>query len=295
MKRTSFVFALAASFCLSCWAVPADAYERGRPWLSDQPWEKLGVDIGFFLTNFTSDVSLTGSGAGVVLNLEDMLGLDATTYQFRIAGHYRMWRRHHLHFTFYDLSRDADQFLEAAIPGVDPGDDPIAEAGALVESNLDIRIYKIGYTFSFWNDSRVDLGAGLGFHVMDLGAGIKVLAEGSVGGEEGKTKKKLLAEGTTLPLPVLMLRGNVAITKRVFLKQSFEVFYISLSGFDGLLLDANIAVEGHVCRFFGLGMGFNFLQVEIEGDGGDGFLGGGWSGKLNFDYSGLHIYGKFFF
>ena len=130
---------------------------------------------------------------------------------------------------------------------------------------------------------------------MDLGAGIKVLAEGSVGGEEGKTKKKLLAEGTTLPLPVLMLRGNVAITKRVFLKQSFEAFYISLSGFEGLLLDYNFAVEGHICRFFGLGMGYNFMHVKIEGDGGTDFLGGTWSGQLDYDYSGFYLYAKFFF
>jgi len=291
MKRTTVFCALALVSCLSCWAVPADAYERGRPWLSDQPWEKLGVDIGFFLTDFSSNVALTGAGAGVILNFEDMLGLDATTNQFRISGHYRMWRRHHLHFTYYNLSRDAEQTLEFSIPEVDP---PI-EAGALARTNLDIKIYKIGYTFSFWNDNRVDLGAGLGFHVMDLGVGFKVAAEGSAGGEQGSFAREVLAEETTLPLPVLMLRGNVAITKRVFLKQSLEVLYISLSGFEGLLLDANIALEGHICRFFGLGLGYNFMQIEIEGDGGSDFLGGGWNGKLNLDYSGINIYGKFFF
>jgi hypothetical protein len=94
---------------------------------------------------------------------------------------------------------------------------------------------------------------------------------------------------------VFNLRGNIAITKRVFLKQSFDVFYISLSGFEGLLLDTSLGVEGHICRFFGMGMAFNFMRVEIEGDGGEGFLGGGWNGKINFDYSGISIYGKFFF
>lgn len=289
MKTTAVICLMALLLCLCSWAVPADAYERGRPWRSDQPWEKLGVTFGFFLTNFTSDVALTGSGAGVILNLEDILGLDATTSQFRITAHYRAWRRHHFHFGFYDLSRDARKILEVEIPETDP---PI-EAGALVDSRLDIRIFKAGYSFSFWNDDRVDLGVGLGFHIMDLAAGLDVLA--GVEGEDPIVDERVLAEETTLPLPVLMLRGNIAITKRVFLKQSFEVFYISLSGFDGLLLDMNLAVEGHICRFFGLGMGFNFLRVEIEGDGGGDFLGGGWNGKLNFDYSGIFLYGKFFF
>ncbi len=285
MKRTAVIWLVALSFCLSCWAVPADAYERGRPWLSDQPWEKFSVKFGFFLTSFSSDVTLAGSGGGVIVNLEDVLGLDVTTKQWAIMGHYRAWRRHHFHFSYYDLSRDAEKHLEVPIPDPDdPGGDPLVTIGTEVGSLLDLGVYKIGYTFSFWNDDRVDLGGGLGFHIMDIGAGISVSGA-----------NVLLKEETTLPLPVLMLRGNVAITKRVFLKTNFDVFYISLSGFEGLLLDANFALEGHICRFFGLGMGYNILKVELEGTGGDDFLGGGWNGKLDLDYSGLHLYGKFFF
>ena len=289
MKKTAIVVTMAVCFCLSCWVVPADAYERGRPWLSDQPWEKLSVNFGLFLTNFDSNVVLSGSGAGVLVNFEDVLGLDTTTTQYRINAKYRAWRRHHFYFSFYDLSRNADKTLTVDIPETGP---PL-EAGVLVGSKLDIRIYQVGYTCSFWNDDRLDLGAGLGFYIMDLAAGLGVIA-GVPGGDdiEGEV---LLAEEITAPLPVLNLRANVAITKRVFLKNTFDVFYISLSGFEGLLLDTTIALEGHITRFFGLGMGFNFLTVEIEGDSGSDFLGGGWSGKLNFDYSGLSIYGKFFF
>ena len=117
MRRTVGTCMVALSLCLSCWAVPADAYERGRPWLSDQPWEKFSVDFGFFLTTFSSDVALTGTGGGVTVNLEDLLGLDETTTQYRIGAHYRAWRRHHFYFSFYDLSRDAETILEAPIPG----------------------------------------------------------------------------------------------------------------------------------------------------------------------------------
>jgi len=291
MKRTAVLCMLALSISVSSWVVPADAYERGRPWLSDQPWEKFSLTFGYFLTNFTSDVTVSSSGGGAVVNLEDLLGLDATTSQFRVDARYRAWRRHHFHFSFYDLSRDARAIVTGEIPREEPEDDILA--GALVDSNLHIKMYKVGYTFSFWNDDRVDLGAGLGFHVMELGAGLTVLA-GIKGGED-IVNERLLSEATTLPLPVLNLRANVAITKRVFFKQSFEVFYISLSGFEGLLLDTNLMLEGHITRFFGMGMGLNLLRIEIEGDGGDDFLGGGWDGTLDFDYLGVFVYGKFFF
>ncbi len=269
----------------------AEPYERGRPWKSDQPWEKLSVTSGYFLTSFTSDVKLSSTLGGVVLSLEDLLGLDATTSQYRIEGHYRAWRRHHFHFGFFDLSRDADRTLAADIPDQDP---PV-QVGTLVNSLLDIKIFKVGHSYSFWNDERLDLGAGIGFYVMDLAVGIDVLAEGSAGGEEGSVEKRLLGEAITLPLPVLGLRGNVALTKRVFLKQSVEFFYISIPGFRGFLLDANLAVEGHICRFFGLGLGYNFMRVNVEGDGDAEFLGASWNGRLHFDYSGVYIYAKFFF
>ncbi len=289
MKRTAAVCVLTVALCFTYRPALADAYERGRPWRSEQPWEKLSVTFGFFLTNFTSDVSLTGAGAGVVLNLEDLLGLDTTTAQFRLNADYRAWRRHHFHFSYYDLSRKADKTLTISIPEEE------IEAGALAESHLDITIYKAGYSYSFWNDDRLDLEVGLGFYVMELGAGLNVFAEGSAGGQQGSIAEEVIAEDTTLPLPVLGFRGAFAITKRVFLKQSIEFFYITLSDFDGLLIDFNLALEGHICRFFGLGAGFNFLRVDIEGNGGSDFLGGGWDGKLNFDYGGLFLYGKFFF
>ncbi len=281
MKRTVFICILALSFCLSSLAVPADAYERGRPWLSDQPWEKLSVTFGYFLTSFRSDVSL----GPFSLNLEDVLGLDATTSQYRVGAHYRAWRRHHFHFSYYDLSRDATKTLEVSLP------EEGIEAGALLESTLDITIYQVGYSFSFWNDDRVDLGVGLGFHIMELGAGVNVLVNA-----QGETvNAQQVGEAATLPLPVFGLRGNIAITKRVFFKQSIEAFYISLSGFEGLLVDANLAVEGHICRFFGLGMAYNFMRVEIEGNGDGSFLGGSWNGKVDYSYSGVSIYAKFFF
>jgi hypothetical protein len=50
-----------------------------------------------------------------------------------------------------------------------------------------------------------------------------------------------------------------------------------------------------IFKYFGLGIGADFLRVSISGNGSDGFLGGGWSGKLDFDYSGLMIYGKLYF
>jgi len=61
MNDMAVISALVLSFCLSCWAAPADAYERGRPSRSDQPWEEFIVNFGLYLTTFNSDVTLAGT------------------------------------------------------------------------------------------------------------------------------------------------------------------------------------------------------------------------------------------
>lgn len=43
----------------------------------DTPWEKFNLNAGYFISNVDSDLAL-GSGLGLTVNVEDLLGLDST-------------------------------------------------------------------------------------------------------------------------------------------------------------------------------------------------------------------------
>lgn len=280
MKKIVCILTIAVSAMAISQPVPAE--ERDR---TEFPWERASLTFGYFLTNFSSDVRLTKEkGVGAIVNIEELLGLDDTTHQFRLQAMGRPWRKHRFYFSYYDLSRDARRVLDADIPELE------LEAGIEVETAFDLKIYKVSYSYSFFQDNRLDLHGGIGFHIMDIGVGLKAKVTGG-----GDTFADAYAQDTTLPLPVLGLGADVAITPKLFLKQSIDFFYITLSDFEGLLLDANVALEYNLFKYFGLGAGFNLLRVDIRGEGGDAFLGGGWNGDLKFNYSGIQIYGKLYF
>jgi hypothetical protein len=262
-------------------AQPASA-ERDR---TEFPWERASLSVGYFFTSFASDAKVETGGVGAIVNLEEVLGLDDVTHQFRIQAMGRLWRKHRFYFSYYDLSREASKTLDTAIPT-----DPPIDVGALVETEFDLRIYKVSYTYSFFQDDRLDIHGGMGFFIMDIGLGLKAQTSG-----DGGTLAEAFAQETTLPLPVFNLGMDVAILPKLFLKNSLDFFYVEVSGFEGMLLDANVALEYDLFKYFGLGLGFDLLRVDISGDADDSFLGGGWEGDLEFNYSGLQVYGKFYF
>lgn len=72
-----------------------------------EPWEKYGIQAGYFLSAVDSGVRL-GTGAGVDIDVEGLLGLDSSSSVFRVGALWRFTenRRHRLDFSWFSLKRD---------------------------------------------------------------------------------------------------------------------------------------------------------------------------------------------
>jgi hypothetical protein len=66
-----------------------------NPGSQDTPWEKFSFNAGYFISNTNTDLSL-GSGLGVTVDVEELLGLDTTNSVFRVDTFWRFTenRRH---------------------------------------------------------------------------------------------------------------------------------------------------------------------------------------------------------
>ncbi len=91
----------------------------------------------------------------------------------------------------------------------------------------------------------------------------------------------------TAPLPVLGLRGSFAVTPQWFIRQSFDYFYINYGDYEGQLVDFNVAVEWDFWKYAGVGVGYNYVQMDLDYDGSDDFLSG-----INLSYGGVLLFGK---
>jgi hypothetical protein len=254
-----------------------------NPASQDTPWEKFNVNLGYFVSHTDTDLSL-GSGVGVIVNVEDLLGLDTNNNVFRIDGSWRFTdnRRHRLDLDWFSFRRDGSKTIGQDIPIKDKDGNPITiPAGSQVTSKFDLDIFKGGYSYSFFQDDRMDLAFTIGLYVMPID--IELKASGLIVVDE--------SESFTAPLPTLGLRMDFAITPKWFLRSNFEIFYVEIGEFSGSLYESGVAIEYLPWKHLGFGLAFNTFHLDIEADGED-YPGIDFKGELSFKYTGLLLYAK---
>jgi hypothetical protein len=252
----------------------------------DQPWEKFSLNLGYFISNVNTDLRF-GSGLGVTIDVEDLLGLDSTNSVFRVGAAWRFTdnRRHRLDFQWFSFRRDGDRTLLEDIK-IEDDDGNIIDipAGTRVDSFFDLDIYQIAYSYSFFQDDRMDLAASLGLYVMPIHFGLNTT--GLLNVDE--------SERFTAPLPTIGIRGDFAITPKWYFRSGLQVFYLEIGEFTGSILEASVAIEYRPWKHLGFGLGYDGLGVNIESDGED-YPNIDFKGEINFNYTGLLLYTKLYF
>jgi hypothetical protein len=72
--------------------------------------------------------------------------------------------------------------------------------------------------------------------------------------------------------------------------------FFETSEFKGSLLEANAGLEYRPWKHVGFGLGYNSMAIDIEGENTkSGYPGINFVGKVEVNYSGLLLYGKFTF
>lgn len=250
---------------------------------NDTPWEKFSLSAGYFISNSETDLSL-GAGLGLTINVEDLLGLDTTTNVFRADGSWRFTdnRRHRFDLTWFAFRRDGSRTIGQDFTIEDDNGNQITiPAGSQVTSSFDIDIFRGGYSYSFFQDDRMDLAFSIGLYVMPIDIGLNAFGLINVN----------RSESFTAPLPTLGLRADFAITPKWFLRTNFEIFYIEISEFTGRLYESKVAVEYIPWKHLGFGLAADVFNLYIEADGED-YPGIDFKGDLDFKYTGLLLYAK---
>jgi hypothetical protein len=248
----------------------------------DNPWERFSLSLGAFITTLDSTVVLGAKelGTGLVVNVEDALNLDSSLTVFRGDAFVRLGssQRHRLDFSYYDLRRSANRTLTKDL---EIGDN-IYPIGTTVDSSLNFKIIKGGYSYSLLQDNRVDVALGGGVFVIPIDFEINAAGRRST------------SESITAPLPYLHFRADIALTPKFFLRQTYEVFWLHLDNFEGSLFNGLIALEYKPWKYIGFGLGYNIFRVSIKAEGND-YPSIDFIGKVQLNYSGLLLYAKTWF
>ena len=163
--------------------------------------------------------------------------------------------------------------------------DTLFPVNTVIESSFNLDVIRAAYSYSFFQDERMDLAVSGGLYIMPISFNIR--AEGVFEGEE--------KADITAPLPTLGLRFDFAITPKWFLRNHFDLFYLQIGNFKGSIMSFGSAVEWLPFNHVGFGLGFDSFNLGVEAEDSDSFPGVDFSGNIKFRYFGALLYVKAYF
>lgn len=227
----------------------SDAYTR---WNGVR--DKVAVQVGGYFVTHSTFARLQPRGLPTIpgLDLESDIDMPGSTTDFRLDGYVRFGNRHRLRVGWWQMNRDVVDTLTARIEW----GDEIYEASTDIAARWDTQVIKAEYRYSVFKGDRFDIGAALGFFIMNVETGIGLAADaGSIASDSKKTA----------PLPMLGLDVEYEIAKRWLIRGSGQYFAISIDDtIDGSWLEARAAIEFVPLKNFGLGLGYNYADVDLD-------------------------------
>jgi hypothetical protein len=194
-------------------------------------------------------VDPTATTPGTELDAESDLGLDDQIDQGRIELMFRLRERNRIRMDFFKLDRYGEAILDEQIVF----GDEIFDVNDRVVSTLDLRMLTFTYTYSFLRRERVELGGGLGIHLMETEARGEVPAE---------FQREEEAQGGALPS--LALDFAWRISPRIALAARGQYFTADIDDFEGSLGDYHVDVQYRLRPNFALGLGFSSISLELD-------------------------------
>jgi len=255
----------------------------------DYPWEKFSVSAGVFISNLDSSVRY-GTSIGLDINVEDALGMKGDQTVFRLDSVWRFTenRRHRFDLSWFSFHRNASRILGDDITIEDPRDPDappiVIPAETLVSSVFDWDIFKVNYSYSFFQDDRVDVAGQVGVFIMPVDLELSVS-----GIFEERAEVDIMA-----PLPTLGARMDFAITPKWMFRTSGEYFYLKYDTFKGFLLHSRAAIEYNPWERWGFGLGIEGFRANVKSREED-WPGIDLRGEVEMSYVGLQLYVKYFF
>lgn len=245
-------------------------------------WKRAELSVGAYLVTFGSDVRADSDdlGRGTKIDLEDQLDLDDEIVAYRVDGYWRFFNRHRLELGYYDVSRDGERTLDEQIQF----GDEVFDAGVTVESDFDFRVGKVAYAYSLIQNDQWDAALSLGVTAIQFKAAIE--GEVFVGNQSlnaGTETKETLA-----PIPVLGGRVWYAFADNWTARLKGDIFKLDIGKYEGSLYDAELALDYDLTDAFGVTLGYNYVNIDVDKTGGDFDL------SLGYDYSAITLAGRIF-
>ena len=133
------------------------------------------------------------------------------------------------------------------------------------------------------------MATSIGFSFLDTR--LAVFGEASLGGENNQVEREgEESRSLDLPVPLLGIHGTWGVRPHLVLRGNAEYLYIDYDKYTGSYFDARLDLVYYPFNHFGFGLGYNFVDfdVDVEGRIKDRFLE--FSGLLRYSVNGFRAF-----
>ena len=215
--------------------------------------DRLTLQAGLVSSSNQTTVRYDASAGtpGTVLDGEKDLGLPSRKLIGKAELMFRMEQRHRIHIADYylPLDRRATTLLKKTVNF----GNTTYNVNDVVQSELQMRLLAINYTYSFVKNDRVELGASLGFDVIGFEAAATVVA-----------RLRTEREDRSAPAPLGGLDGTVRISSRWYAEARAQYLKADVQNVHGTLetFEANILYRTTPNVTFGIG--YSGFKVDVD-------------------------------
>lgn len=249
---------------------------------ADEGWgpgqDKWKFNLGGFFPAIDTSIRVDGVDIGDDIDIEDTLGFSDDDTIWRLDGYWRFFKRHRLSFGYHQFNRDASVTLEEEL---EIGDE-IFDVGAAVSSELNMGFFPIDYRYSYFQNEKWELSAGLGVYWIDLEFSVAAFLQVD---DEPPIVDDFESTDFNGPLPYLVLGFEYYITPKWLATAKAGYFGLEVGDVDGSLGNIGAQIEYQFTKTFGLGLGYDYFRIDVTVK--DNEL----SSDLLYQYHGVQAYG----
>jgi hypothetical protein len=185
---------------------------------------------------------------GTTLSAERDLGLESRLNQGEFEMMFRLGNRNKIRVNWLEVDRGTTHQLAE---NINFGQETFP-VNSLLQSQLDWRIFTMTYTYSVIRNDWVELGTGLGIHLLEAEAQAQVNA----------TFQRQDVSGAGA-FPTIPLDFAFRISQRWSVTWRGQYFHAAISNFDGWLADLHEDVQYRWKKNFAVGVGYSSVRAKL--------------------------------
>ena len=185
---------------------------------------------------------------GTTLNAERDLGMPSRLNQGRVEMMFRFGNRNKIRVDWLEVDRTATHQITQNIAF----GNQTFPAAALLNSEIDWRIFTVTYTYEIIHNDRMELGLGLAAHLLQ--------AEAQAQNNATQQRQDVSGAGA---FPTIPLDFAFRISRRWSVTWRGQYFHASLNNFDGYLADIHEDVQYRWKDNFAIGVGYQSIRAKL--------------------------------